>query len=111
MGYGHTGTDSIAVVRRSVHSLNHKWFHLGLSLGLSYSTLKSIEASHHYDIGDHMTDMLQKWLEGVDEDTAKEFRGPSSWRSLALALDCPLVREHQVALNIKSEHEIPEIHL
>ena len=82
--------------------LNHKWFHLGLSLGLRYPTLKSIEASHHHDVGDHMTDMLHKWLKGIGQKT----RGPPSWRSLAHALDCPLVREHVVARKIKQEYQI-----
>jgi len=85
-------------------NLNHKWFHLGLSLGLGYHTLKNI----HYNVdGDHMTNMLQKWLRGVDLETTTEgVRGALSWRALALALDSPLVREGQVACKIKKEHNI-----
>ena len=91
-------------VKEYVHDLEHKWFHLGLSLGLRYPTLKNIEASHHQDIGDRMTDMLVKWLNGVDLETTKGVSGPRSWRSLALALDCPLVRERTVADKIQREH-------
>ena len=81
----------------------HKWFHLGLSLGLHYSTLKDIEASHFLGVENHMTNVLQKWLNEIDRVSE---RGPPSWRSLALALDCPLVREHQVARSIQDEHQI-----
>ena len=89
-----------------VHDLEHKWFHLGLSLGLRYPTLRKIEASHHQDVGDYMTDILVKWLNGVDLETTKGVSGPRSWRSLSLALDCPLVRERTVANKIQRENQI-----
>ena len=74
-----------------VNSLTHKWFHLGLSLRLSYATLKGIG----HDIQrDHMTVMIQKWL-GVTGE-----RKPT-WRYLALALHCPLVKEKDVAYQIE----------
>lgn len=95
-----------------MHDLNHKWFHLGLSLGLRYPTLKNIEASpHHCDIGDYMKDTLLKWLEGVDLETTMAVRGPHSWRSLALALDCPLVKESKLACrmqNITAHNSTPQ---
>ena len=99
--YYYTGQESLREVAEYVGDLNHKWFHLGLSLGLRYSTLKNIEASHHHDVGDHMTDNIKSWLDG------KGVRGPPSWRSLALALDCPLVRGRQVAHRIEREHKLP----
>ena len=98
--------DSVREVAAYVQDLSHKWFHLGLSLGLRYPTLKNIEASHHHDVGDHMTNMLLKWLKGVDLETTRKVRGPPSWKSLALALKCPLVREFQVAKRIQREHQI-----
>ena len=104
----HIDPDCVREVKEYVHVLNHKWFHLGLSLGLHYSTLKNIETSHYQDVGDHMTDMLAKWLNGVDLETTidKGVSGPRSWRSLALALDCPLVRERTAALKIQEQHQI-----
>ena len=80
-----------------------KWFHLGLSLELQYSTLKNIEFYCRQHEENYMTNMLQKWLNGVD---CVSERGPPSWRSLALALDCPLVREHQVARSIRDDHQV-----
>jgi hypothetical protein len=100
---------SVREVTGYVQDLSHKWFHLGLSLGLRYPTLKNIGASHHHDVGDHMTDMLLKWLRGADR--TERVRGPPSWRSLALALNCPLVRESQVARNIQGNHTIHYIEL
>ena len=91
-------SESMCEVFDYVHDLSRKWFHLGLSLGLRYPTLKNIEASHHHDVGDHMTDIIKSWLDG------KGVRGPPSWKSLAQALNCPLVRENQLAQKIRAEH-------
>ena len=93
----------LGILNYYVHTLKHKWFHLGLSLGLHYSTLKCIEASHHLGIDNHITNVLHKWLNEVD---CVSERGPPCWRSLALALDCPLVCECQVARSIRDEHQI-----
>ena len=102
---------SVREVAGYVQDLSHKWFHLGLSLGLRYPTLKNIEASHHHDVGDHMTDTLLKWLRGADQEATGGVRGPPSWRSLALALDCPLVKESQVARKIQRNHTMQFIEL
>ena len=101
-----TGSESLSAVWKCVNVLKRKWFHLGLSLGLCYHTLKNIEASHHDDVGDHMIDMLRKWLKGVDLETTKGVRGQPSWRSLAQALDCPLVREGHVARQVFVNQQI-----
>ena len=91
--------ESLGEVVEKVQDLNHKWFPLGLSLGLRYSTLKKIEASPlHYDVGDHMTDMVLKWL----KDSITEV--PPSWQSLAQALNSPLVKENQLARKIQKDH-------
>ena len=92
--FSHTAPNSMKKIAEHIRDLNHKWFHLGLSLGLRYPTLKNIEASHHHDVGDHMTDIIKSWLDG------KGVRGPPSLRSLAQALDCPLVREYAVARKV-----------
>ena len=91
------GSDSLGAIAAYVLDVSHKWFHLGLSLGLRYPTLKNIEASHsHEGVEGHMTSVLQRWLRGVSiENTAASgcTRGVPSWRALALALDSPLVKE------------------
>ena len=82
-----------------VHGFSDKWFHLGLSLGLQYHTLKHIEASgHNADVGDHMMSMLQEWLNGAGS--------LPNWGSLAVALESPLVREGEAAQKIRSEHQL-----
>ena len=100
--YSNIDPNSVSETLNYIHTLMYKWFHLGLSLGLHYSTLKCIEASHHLGV-ENQINVLQKWLNEVDYVSE---RGPPSWRSLALALDCPLVREHQVACSIQDERQI-----
>jgi hypothetical protein len=102
-------SDSMAEVACYVHDLNRKWFHLGLALGLRYPTLKNIEATYQSDVGDYMMNMLLKWLKGIDRETTERLRGPPSWKSLAQALDCPLVSENQVARKIEMNHRKLEI--
>jgi hypothetical protein len=98
--------DSFIKIVEYVHDLSYKWFHLGLSLGLHYHTLKNIEASHHHDVGEHMTDMLLKWLRGTGLETTEGVKYPPSWRSLARALGSPLVNMHHMACKIMKEHPI-----
>jgi hypothetical protein len=98
---------SLCEIAEYVHDLSYKWFHLGLSLGLRYHTLKNIEASHH-DVGERMTDMLLKWLRGAGLETTKGVRDPPSWRSLAKALDSSLVNVHHVACKIMKEHTVSD---
>ena len=94
----HAGTDSLKFVAEYVQDLKRKWFLFGLSLGLCYSTLKDIEASHHHDVGDCINGVIMKWLEG------KGLRGPPSWRSLAQAMASPLTNKGPVAQKIEKEH-------
>lgn len=98
-----TDSDALKPVTECVADLNHKWFHLGISLGMRYHILKNIEASsHHNDVRNHMTNMLQEWLKHVG--------GPPSWRALALALESPLVKERPVARKVLREHQITFMH-
>ena len=89
------GADSIREVAEYVLDLKRKWFHLGLSLGLHYFTLKDIEASN---VEDHMTKMLAYWLDN------KGVKGSPSWMSLAQALSSPLVKGSKEAHKILTEH-------
>ena len=87
-------------VLNDVKDLTYKWFHFGLSLGLDYTTLMEIKASQHYEVKDLMVTMLNKWL--------KEKGNRPSWRSLAIALSCPLVQECRLAETIENEHRVIE---
>jgi hypothetical protein len=93
--------ESLRDIAEYVRDSYHKWFHLGLSLGIRYATLKEIECTPgHHQLEDYALDMLQKWLRSAHLET-----GPPSCRSLAQALDCPLVREHKQAQKIQYDHQ------
>ena len=68
---------------KQVHFPNHKWFPLGLQLGLLSPTLKDIEANHKDDVGRCLQECLTLWLSKADKVT--ESGGPT-WDSLAGAL-------------------------
>ena len=68
----------------------HQWFELGLALGLSHPTLKSITS-------DHKIEMLAKWLKQVDGCRP-------SWNSLVEALRCPTVEGYNIANDIERKH-------
>ena len=60
-----------------------RWFELGLVLGLSYSTLKTIEANNPRDIGRCLMKCVSKWLERADDVDSK---GGATWDSLSTGL-------------------------
>ena len=76
----------------------YEWLYLGLALGLSYDTLRTIEIECHQDISHCRTEMLKAWLKGMG--------GESSWRQLARALDSPLIRRPEIATMIATEHTL-----
>ena len=83
----------------AVNGLDHKWFHLGLALGVPYNSLKNIE-SDYGDARSRMWKMLLRWLQD------RHAHGPevATWRFLIAALRGPLVSEHKVAHQIEQQH-------
>ena len=66
------------------HFLDTKWIQLGDTLGLSYSTLSSIETNHPKDTSRCLRECIVKWLERankVDEN------GGTRWSTLIKALE------------------------
>ena len=91
-----TGIDNLKEIvdaLKQVHFPNHKWFPLGLQLGLLSSTLKDIEANHRDDVGRCLQECLTLWLSKADKVT--ESGGPT-WDSLASAL-------HKIGENFGAE--------
>ena len=68
---------------KQVRFPNHKWFPLGLQLGLLSPTLKDIEANHKDDVRRCLQECLTLWLSKADKVTDN---GGSTWDSLADAL-------------------------
>ena len=81
-----TDTDNLKEIvdaLKKVRFPNHKWFPLGLQLGLLSPTLKDIEANHKDDVRRCLQECLTLWLSKADKVTDN---GGSTWDSLADAL-------------------------
>ena len=63
---------------------SHRWFPLGLQLGLLQPTLSTIKANHRDDVESCLQECLTLWLSKADKVT--ESGGPT-WDSLASALN------------------------
>ena len=86
--------DDLSDVVIAVHDLTN-WRLLGLQLGLSDSTLTSIEKDRHYNTADCKIDMLAAWLKKKDNVSQK---GDPSWSRLKDALR--RMRENMIADSI-----------
>ena len=81
-----TDTDNLKEIVDALKQVlfpNHKWFPLGLQLGLLSPTLKDIEANHKDDVRRCLQECLTLWLSKADKVTDN---GGSTWDSLADAL-------------------------
>lgn len=78
-------------------TLEHKWFYLGLALGVDHSTLEKLEHEHKLDLRSSMRSMLQIWLQNISDCRLV-------WPALVAALDSTLVQEHLLAEKIRKEH-------
>ena len=58
--------DVIDALRESLFP-NHRWFSLGLQLGLLQPTLTEIEANHRDDVERCLHECLTKWLSRADK--------------------------------------------
>ena len=53
--------DCYAVIQ-ALEQVAHKWYNLGLALGLSPSTLESIKINGHNDVYMSLTNVIVEWL-------------------------------------------------
>ena len=51
----------------------YQWFQLGILLGLSHPTLKTIEENQRGQVERCRIDMLAMWLKGSEEKRSKKF--------------------------------------
>ena len=89
--------DSLRTILDSISTLTAEWFNLGVALGLSYSTLKTIESNYPKDAHRCQTEMVIAWLQMKDNSQP-------SWQSLASALSSPSVGRIEIATLIAAEH-------
>ena len=75
-----------------------RWFELGLALGLSKDTLKTIEANYPQDFHLCLIECLSKWLKRADDS-----KGGATWDSLSTGLRS--INENAVADMLDKESE------
>ena len=92
-----TRSNSLYQVKEELWTI-HDWFHLGLSLRLSYYTLKMIEADHRQATRQCLTEMLTASLD-MRDSTAP------SWQALVCALSSPIINKREVATAIAASHQ------
>ena len=68
-----TTDDSHLSVLVTALSSVYQWFSLGIHLGLSYSTLKTIELNHGGQVERCRIEMLNVWLKGPEEKRSKHY--------------------------------------
>ena len=91
--------ESIADVLRELSEITNDWFNLGLALQLKYSTLSVIETDMR-TVDERKRNMVRSWLQQKDGCT------PPSWQALVEALEDPLVKRRDVAVQIKQKYKI-----
>ena len=80
------------------------WRELGLALSLKPSTLDKIKVEHREKVDACKFDMLECWLKM--QDSVRE-RGYPSWRTLAIALNSPVVHCSDIAQRIAYKRQKP----
>ena len=93
----HSDECSLRTILDSISTVTAKWFNLGVALGLSSDTLKTIESDPPKDTHRCLTEMLIAWLQMKDNSQP-------SWQSLASALRSPFVDKNEIAVMIAAEH-------
>ena len=86
--------DDLVVVQLKVWSARHKWYNIGLQLGLKADDLDCIQMS---DLGSCFTEMLKQWLRHKSIE--------KTWDKLIKALQSETVNYGDLANSIKTEGE------
>ena len=81
----------------TISTIASDWFNLGVALGLSSGTLKTIESNYPKDARRCLTEMVVAWLQMKDNSQP-------SWQSLASVLSTPSVNRIEIATIIAAEH-------
>ena len=84
----------------ALHSVQHKWYSIGLQLGVAEFQLKLIEAEIH-SVERQMVAMLDHWL---------AYTTVPSWKALVDALKAPTVGEGRLAKELEERYCSPVDH-
>lgn len=85
-------------------NVGHKWFEIGVVLGLSYGDLMALKYSPE-SVHEQVMKIVSKWLEGA-YDTA--MFGKASWKKLVEVIGSRAGGDNQqLAAKIAAEHQCP----
>lgn len=87
--------DDFADVQSALWEAKHKWFNIGVQLGLKVSALKAIDREQGLNFEDKLKEMIISWLEKGKMCT---------WRALRKALKHKTVNKPELAQNIKTNY-------
>ena len=90
-----SGEHSLVTIVDTIHTLTAQWFNLGLALGLSYNSLRTIESNFPRDSLRYLTEIVQLWLQNSSHP---------SWRGLVSALRSPSLNRIDIADRIAMVH-------
>ena len=85
----------LGVVYEHLISIKHRWYVIGLNLGVETSSLDGIGAQYR-DHENALLEMLKLWL--------KQTQTPRTWEALVKALRKPTLSEEKVAKEIESKY-------
>ena len=88
-------TRSLRIVLNGISTIAADWFNLGLALGLSYDTLKTIECNYPKNAQRCQIETITTWLQSSSQP---------SWQRLASALSSPLVNKIEIATMIAAQY-------
>ena len=84
--------DALAEVQRYLTQIEHRWYDIGLQLGLDPTRLEGIRVSGQTN-GERLVSMIQLWLKSLK----------ASWRRLCTTLEGPVVQEPATASKIRQD--------
>ena len=91
----HLSLDALAEVQRYLKRIEHKWYDIGLQLGLDPARLEGIRHSGLTQ-GECLVSMLQLWLKGLGAQDP-------TWEGLCRTLEGEVVVEPGTAARIRQE--------
>ena len=87
--------NDLGVVMEELNNVSAKWYNIGLQLGVSVGTLKTIKKQYN-DPSDCLTETLTSWLQTCVP--------PPTWANIAEALRSSVVGEARLAADLEHKY-------
>ena len=93
---GHLVPDDLCDVMEAIFTVQHKWYWIGLKLGIQHKTMDAISTQCSSNIKDCLKEMLKQWLCNTSP--------PPMWSGLVQALSSELVGEKRLSEEIREQY-------